>query len=67
MNVPARLTGFAVLLAVVFGGSVLAGAAIDPTDDAPGGAAHAPAHDRDRAPAGHGGGDEADHPAGVRR
>lgn len=34
MNVPTRLVAFAAVLAVAFGGAALAGAAIDPTDEA---------------------------------
>jgi hypothetical protein len=43
MNVPTRLAAFAAVLGLAFGGAALAGAAIDPTDDAAG--------------AGHGGGE----------
>ncbi|HEV8054536.1 MAG: hypothetical protein H0U37_09540 [Chloroflexi bacterium] len=33
MNAPIRLAAFAAILGLVFGAAVLAGAAIDPTDD----------------------------------
>jgi len=33
MNVPSRLAAFAVLIGLVFGGAVLLGAAVDPTDE----------------------------------
>jgi hypothetical protein len=58
MNAPTRLLAFAVLLAVAFGASVLAGRAIDPTDDAPRGGPH-PAATQD---AGHPAGAPGDHP-----
>lgn len=35
MNVPARLTAFAAVLGLAFGGAALAGATIDPTDEQP--------------------------------
>ena len=35
MSVATRLTGFAALLGLAFGGTALAGAAIDPTDEPP--------------------------------
>lgn len=60
MNVPSRLAAFAVLIALVFGGAVLLGAAVDPTDEPVKSAGHGemadparPAHD-DAAPAAHG-------------
>ncbi len=44
MNPPAKLSAFALVLALVFGGATFAGRAIDPFDDAPAPAPHEVEH-----------------------
>lgn len=64
MNVPSRLAAFAVLIGLVFGGAVLLGAAVDPTDEPVASSGHgdAPgagnAEHGDAAPAADGGHDQ---------
>ena len=64
MNTPARLTGFAVVLGLAFGGAALAGGAIDP--DRSGGDAPAHAEKAEKAGA-HGGGEKSGGHGGVKQ